>query len=708
MSTPQAVASSSSRNVIAACPHDCPDTCSMIVTVDNDKILEVRGNPDHPYTDGRLCVKINHYEERVHSTDRVMHPLKRKGAKGSGQFERITWDQAIKEISDRWKAIIAKSGPTAILPYSYLGTQGILNGLNVGDPFFNKLGATISERTFCDSGASTAYMMTVGPTPGTDPESFAHSKYIILWACNTVSTNLHHWPIIDAAKKRGAKVIVIDPMKTRTSNHADWHIQIRPGTDTALAMGMINVVIAEGLIDKDYIDNYTVGFDELAERAKDYPPEKVARITGIPADDVRKLARDYATTQPSVIRIGVAVERHRNGGQTVRALTCLPALVGAWRHVGGGILQLPIWAFPMNWGNLMRPDFITPGTRVLNQWQLGQALTGEMKLDPPIESICIYNANPLVVAPEQDKVIKGLMREDLFTVVSEHFITDTARYADIVLPATTQMEQEEIMFSWGHFYLSYNNRAIKPQGECVTNTELFRRLAKAMGMDDPFFQRSDEQMIADSMDWANPALQGITIEDLKTKGFARLKLGTPDKYLPHAEGKFPTPSGKVELKASMAAGGNFVVPVFRQGSNDHQDGSPVDPLPGYVEYENDAKYPLNIISPKNHSFLNSGYANIARQLGHAGDQYVMIHPNDAQARKIVDGGTVEVFNDTGRFRALAKVSDDVMPGVLASPLGYWASTSISGSTVNAVNSARFADLGRAPTFSECRVEVRAG
>ena len=708
MSTPQPVASSSSRNVIAACPHDCPDTCSMIVTVDNDKILEVRGNPDHPYTDGRLCVKINHYEERVHSTDRVMHPLKRKGAKGSGQFERITWDQAIKEISDRWKAIIAKSGPTAILPYSYLGTQGILNGLNVGDPFFNKLGATISERTFCDSGASTAYMMTVGPTPGTDPESFAHSKYIILWACNTVSTNLHHWPIIDAAKKRGAKVIVIDPMKTRTSNHADWHIRIRPGTDTALAMGMINVVIAEGLIDKDYIDNYTVGFDELAERAKDYPPEKVARITGIPADDVRKLARDYATTQPSVIRIGVAVERHRNGGQTVRALTCLPALVGAWRHVGGGILQLPIWAFPMNWGNLMRPDFITPGTRVLNQWQLGQALTGEMKLDPPIESICIYNANPLVVAPEQDKVIKGLMREDLFTVVSEHFITDTARYADIVLPATTQMEQEEIMFSWGHFYLSYNNRAIKPQGECVTNTELFRRLAKAMGMDDPFFQRSDEQMIADSMDWANPALQGITIEDLKTKGFARLKLGTPDKYLPHAEGKFPTPSGKVELKASMAAGGNFVVPVFRQGSNDHQDGSPVDPLPGYVEYENDAKYPLNIISPKNHSFLNSGYANIARQLGHAGDQYVMIHPNDAQARKIVDGGTVEVFNDTGRFRALAKVTEDVMPGVLASPLGYWASTSIGGSTVNAVNSARFADLGRAPTFSECRVEVRAG
>ena len=708
MSTPQAAVSSSSRSVIAACPHDCPDSCSMIVTVDKEKIIEVRGNPDHPYTDGRLCVKINHYEERVHSADRVMFPLKRSGPKGSGQFERISWDQAIKEISDRWKTIIAQSGATAILPYSYLGTQGILNGLNVGDPFFNKLGATISERTFCDSGASTAYMMTVGPTPGTDPESFAHSKYIILWACNTVSTNLHHWPFIDEAKKRGAKVIVIDPVKTRTSRHADWHIQIRPGTDTALAMGMINVVIAEGLIDKDYIDNYTVGFDELAERAKDYPPEKVARITGIAADDVRKLAREYATTQPSVIRIGVAVERHRNGGQTVRALTCLPALVGAWRHVGGGILQLPIWAFPMNWGNLMRPDWITPGTRVLNQWQLGQALTGEMKLDPPIQSICVYNANPLVVAPEQDKVIKGLLREDLFTVVSEHFITDTARYADIVLPATTQMEQDEIMFSWGHFYLGYNNRAIPPQGECVTNTELFRRLAKAMGMDDPFFQRSDEQMITDSLDWTSPALQGITIEELKTKGFARLKLGTPDKYLPHAQGNFPTPSGKVELKASMAAGGNFVVPVFRQGSNEHQDGSPVDPLPGYIEYEDDQKYPLNVLSPKNHAFLNSGYANIARQLGHAGDQYVMIHPNDAQSRKIADGGTVEVFNDVGRFRALARVTEDVMPGVIAAPLGYWASTSLSGKTVNAVNTARFADLGRAPTFSECRVEVRVG
>ncbi len=345
---------------------------------------------------------------------------------------------------------------------------------------------------------------------------------------------------------------------------------------------MMNVIISEGLVDRDYVANHTVGYEELVQRALEYPPEKCAEWTGIPADDIRKLAREYAKTQPSVIRIGVAVERHAGGGQTVRALTCLPALVGAWRKVGGGILQLPIWAFPMKWDVLMRPDWIKPGTRVLNQWLLGQALTGELKLDPPIQSVLVYNSNPLIVAPDQPKMVQGMMRDDLFTVVSEQFITDTVRYADIVLPATTQAEQLDLMFSWGHFYLSLNQKAIEPQGEAVPNTELFRRLAKAMGLTDPFFQRSDEQMALESMDWSSPMLQGVTMDLLKEKGFARLNVGSPDNYLPHAEGKFPTPSGKVELKASMAAGGNFVVPVFRQGSNEFQDGSPVDPLPHYV------------------------------------------------------------------------------------------------------------------------------
>ena len=705
---------SAQKTVLAACPHDCPDTCSMIVTVENDRVVKVRGNPDHPFTDGRLCVKVNHYEERVHHPDRVLYPLKRSGPKGSGEFTRISWQSALDEIAKRWKEIVQTHGPTAILPYSYLGTEGILNGLNVGDAFFNKLGATISERTFCDSAACTGYVMTVGPSPGTDPESFVHSRYIILWACNTISTNLHHWPFLAEAQRRGAKIVVVDPMKTRTARQADWHIPIKPGTDGALAMAMINVITAENLVDRDYVQTYTVGYEELVERAKQFPPEKVARITGIPADDIRKLAREYASTRPSVIRIGVAVERHSGGGQTVRALTCLPALVGAWRDVGGGILQLPIWAFPVKWDALMRPEWIKPGTRVLNQWKLGAALTGELKLDPPIQSLVVYNANPMVVAPEQEKIIQGLAREDLFTVVSEHFVTDTARYADIVLPATTQMEQYDIMFSWGHFYLSLNQRAIAPRGEAVPNTELFRRLAAAMGLDDPFFKRSDEEMAVESLDWSSPALAGITMEQLERNGYARLKVGTPDTYAPHAQGNFPTPSGKVELKASMAAGGNFVLPLFRQGSNEFQDGTAVDPLPTYIPPQESsdtnktlaAKYPLNILTPKNHAFLNSGYANIARQLGHAGEQYVMIHPSDARARGISEGEWIEVFNDRGRFQAEAQVSDEVRPGVIVSPLGYWASVSPGGRSANVVNASRYADLGRGPTFSDTLVEVR--
>ena len=695
------------RTVLGACPHDCPDTCSMLMDVSGDKLVGVRGNPDHPFTAGRLCVKVNHYEERVHSPDRVLHPLRRSGPKGSGQFERITWDQALSEITSRWRDIIAKDGPTAILPYSYLGTQGTLNGLNAGDPFFNKLGATISERTFCDSGACTGYIMTLGPTPGMDPESFRHSKYIVLFASNPMSTNTHMWPFIAEAQKNGAKLVVVDPVRTRSAQAADWHLAIRPGTDAALAMGMIHVIITEGLTDRDYVDNYTVGFDELAQRAAEYPPERVASITGVSPDDVRKLAREYAKTQPSAIRIGVAIERNSNGGQAVRALSCLPALVGAWRKPGGGILQLPLWAFPMDWKNLMRPDWVVPGTRVLNQWLLGQALTGELALDPPIRSLFVYNANPMVVAPEQAKIRAGLGREDLFTVVSEHFITDTARYADIILPATTQAEQFDLMFSWGHLYLTLNQPAIPPQGEAVPNTELFRRLAKAMGFDDPQFRLTDEELAARAYDWSAPALQGITLDRLKREGWARLNLPSSDQFAPHAQGGFPTPSGKVELKASMAAIGNFVLDVFRQGSNEFQDGSPVDPLPGWTPSDGGgARFPLSLISPKSHAFLNSGYGNMRRQLAHSGEQHVLIHPADAGSRGIAEGSSVRVASAAGEFTAIAKLSEDVLPGVVQAPMGYWPGAS-GGATVNAVNPARFGDLGRSPAFSDTRVEVTA-
>jgi len=699
--------------VRAACPHDCPDTCAMLVTVEDGRAVAVRGDPDHPFTRGGLCVKVNNYEQRVYSPDRVLYPLKRSGSKGSGQFERISWDEAVRTIRDRWTGIIGKYGPTAILPYSYLGTEGILNGLNVGDAFFNRLGATISERTFCDSGSCTAYFMTIGPSPGMDPESFKHSKYIILWACNTISTNLHHWPFIAEAKRNGAKLVVIDPVKTRTAREADWHIPIRPGTDAALALGLMNVLIAEDLVDHDYVQNYTTGFDELKERASAYPPEMVAKITGIPVQDIRTLAREYATTQPSVIRIGVAIERHAGGGQTVRATACLPALVGAWRRVGGGILQLPIWAFPVKWENLMRPDWIKPGTRVLNQWRLGPALLDEDKLDPPIKSLFVYNSNPAIVVPEQDKIIRGLEREDLFTVVSEQFLTDTARYADIVLPATTQLEQFDIMFSWGHLYLSLNQKAIEPLGEAVPNTELFRRLARSMGFDDRQWQRSDEEMALDALDWESPALQGITMDLLKEKGWARLNVGTPDTYAPHAAGNFLTPSGKCEFKASMAAGGNFVLPLFRQGSNEFQAGEPVDALPTYIPPRESpatnarlaAKYPLNVISPKSHAFLNSCYGNLPAQLHHAGEQVVLVNPRDAIARNIGEGSAIRIFNDRGSFEAIAKVSAEVMQGVVVAPMGYWRDLSRAKATVNALNPSAYADLGRAPTFSDTLVEI---
>ena len=397
--------------VFSACPHDCPDTCAMLTTVRDGKVIDVRGNPDHPFTQGGLCVKVNDYQNRVYSEDRVLYPMRRVGAKGAGEFERISWDEALDEISSRWNAIIDEDGPSAILPYSYLGTEGILNGLHVGDAFFNKLGAAVSERTFCDSGAITAFFMTCGPTAAVDPESFVYSKYIVLWAINTISTNLHHWPFIVEAQRRGAKVVVIDPVATRTAKKADWHIPIKPGTDAALALGMINVIIAEDLVDHDYVEKYTVGYDELAERAANFPPDVVAEITGIAADDIRTLAREFATTQPSVIRMGVAIERNASGGNAVRALSCLPALVGSWRHCGGGILHMPIWAFPVKFDDLSRADWIREGTPVINQWRLGAALTGE--LDQEVNSLFVYNANPVVMVPEQAKVLQGLAREDL-------------------------------------------------------------------------------------------------------------------------------------------------------------------------------------------------------------------------------------------------------------------------------------------------------
>jgi anaerobic selenocysteine-containing dehydrogenase len=701
------------RIVRGACPHDCPDTCAFIYDVKNGKLVDVTGDPDHPMTRGGLCVKLNGFAEHHYNPDRLLYPMRRTGTKGSGQYERISWDDALAEIKRRWTDITATYGSQAIMPHAYLGHQGTLNGLTAGDAFFNRLGSTVAEKTYCESGSSTAWIMTVGPSGGLDLESLAYAKYIIVWGMNMISTNLHAWPFILDAQKKGAKIVVIDPVRTRTAKQADWHVAIKPGTDGALALGMMNVIIAEGLVDYDYVEKYTLGFEELKARAANYPPERVAAITGIPAADIQKLAREYATTPPAAIRQGVAIERSRGGGQAIRAITCLPALVGAWRHVGGGTAEMPIWEFPTRFDRICRPDFIKPGTRVINELDLGSALNGEMPLDPPIKSLFVYNSNPVSQAPAQAKIVQGLQREDLFTVVSELFITDTARYADILLPSTMQGEQYDLMVTWGHLYMMLNQPAIAAPGECIPNVELFRRLAKTMGFDDAYWDMTDDEMLLDFYDWGSPQLQGITLDLLKQKGYMRLNVGDADKRAPHAEGNFKTPSGKCEFKASAAANGNFVVPVWRSMYEGMQPGEPIDPLPDYIPpYESAGsnpdlakRYPLSIVSPKPHAFLNTQYGNEERQRVRQGEQKILIHPTDARQRNIGNGTVVRVFNDRGAFEGPAELTEDLMPGLVMANVGYWPSLNRSGTSVNSISSDKHCTFGRAGSYSDNLVEV---
>lgn len=692
---------SGTRVVRAACAHDCPDTCAILVTVEGETATGVRGDPDHPFTRGGLCAKVNDYEKHVYHPDRVLYPLRRSGPKGSGEFERISWDEAVAEICSRFSSIVEEYGSEAIMPTSYLGNQGILNGLNVMDPFMHRLGATITERTFCTSTRGSAFLRTVGPAV-TDPEGIVHARYIVVWGHNMLSSHLHLWPFVAEARKRGAKLVVIDPYRSRTARKADWHIRIRPGTDGALALGMMNVIIAEGLTDQDYIDNYTVGFDELAARAATFPPERVEAITGIPADDIRTLAREYATTQPAVLRVGTAVENHPQGGQAFRAIFSLPALVGAWRHPGGGTHDLTLFSFPVQFDRLSRVDLIKPGTRTVNAMHLGRALTGELQLDPPIKALMVCNSNPVITVPEQNKTIAGLSREDLFTVVSDHFLTDTARFADIVLPATTILEHFDVMFSWGHLYISANNPAIEPLGEAVSNVEMFRRLAKGMGFDDDlWFSLTDEELAQQCLDWEAPALTGITLDGLCKTGWARLALPGPDEA-PFAEGGFPTPSTKVEL--AISGDTDSVVPVFRQGYTELQGDTPTPSVPDYVDEPVDPRFPLKMITPRGHSFISSQYGNMDRQLAAEQGQHVVLHPEEAERRGLVAGVDAEVFNEIGTFRAVVRIDTGVLPGVAVAPYGFWRN---GGSTPAALISGELNDLGRGPLCSATSVDVRA-
>jgi anaerobic selenocysteine-containing dehydrogenase len=588
--------------VRGACPHDCPDTCSWLVTTENGVAVKLAGDPAHPITKGGLCAKVNHYLERVYSPDRILHPLRRTGPKGDGQFERVSWDEAMAEIGPRLNQTIAEHGATAVLPFSYFGTQGLLQGMSLGNRFFAHIGASRLIRAVCGGAGSAGASGTIGTNIGMVPEDIVHSRFIILWGTNTVVTNLHLWPLIRSAKADGATVVVIDPARTRTAQAADWHVQPNPGTDAALALGMMHVIVAENLHDADYVDQYTVGFEELRGRLAEYPPARVAEICGIDADEIVRLSRAYATSRPAAIRMLMGMEHRANGAMIYRTVSCLPALVGAWRQQGGGLLYLTAGLHfqAINSAGVQMPELEDTAIRELNMVQIGRTLT-DQTLDPPIKALIVSGGNPAATMPNQQLVLEGLRRDDLFTIVHEQFLTDTARYADYVLPATTQIEHLDLMWSWGHDYISLNQPAIAPLAEAVPTTEFFRRLSRAMGLTADYLYTSDEEMISIALDSDSPILDGITQERLLKEGWARLNRTDGNRHF--ATGNFPTPSGKCEFYSEgMAAAG-------------------LDPLPGYVppaesprgNAEMAARYPLSLITAKSAlHFLNSSYANLPR------------------------------------------------------------------------------------------------
>lgn len=681
--------------VRGGCPHDCPDTCAWQVSVRDGKAVKLVGDPDHPFTHGVLCAKVSHYLERVYSQNRVLFPLRRTGLKGEGAFERVSWATALEGIAERLRQVVEDAGPTAILPYSYMGTQGLIQGSSMDRRFFARLGASRLDRTICGSTGGAGVEATLGTYTGILPQDVVHSRFIILWGTNTIVTNLHLWPLIRKAQASGAKVVVIDPIKTRTADSADWHIRPMPGTDSALALGMMHVIVEEGLYDDEYVARYTLGFRRLRERLEEYPPGRVARLTGVGSRQVVRLAREYATTPPSLIRTLVGMEHHANGAMTLRTIACLPGLVGAWRDPGGGLLHMTwsLHADALNVKALEMPELHEGGSRTINMIQLGQALT-DPSLEPPIKALIVYNSNPATTAPHQNLVLKGLERRDLFTVVLEQFLTDTARYADYVLPATTQVEHWDLLPSWGHTYLTLNRPAISPQGEALSNTEIFRRLAAHMAFDEPYLRHSDEALVRTALASDHPYLREVTFERLVKEGWAPLSL--PKDRRPFAEGGFPTPSGRCEFYAESLA---------KEGLDPLPSYTPPRPGPG-GDPKLAARYPLALLTAKSAlHILNSSYANMPRHLKAEREPLLLMHLRDATDREIEDGERVRVYNDRGEVRIHVRVGDLVRPGVVSMPSGWWASLSPGGSSANALTSDGLSDLGGGGDWHDTRVEV---
>jgi len=678
--------------VRGACPHDCPDTCALITTVENGRAIKVEGAPDHPTTRGTLCTKVARYLERTYSEQRLLHPMRRAGPKGSGRFERITWEEALDTIAARFKAIAASSdGPQAILPYSYAGTMGLLQYGSMDRRFFHKLGASLLDRTICATAGKAGYAATIGGSIGTDLEQFENARLILIWGSNPIVSNLHLWSRVQEAKRRGAKLIAIDPYRSLTAEKCHQHLALLPGTDAALALGMMHVLIAEDLLDRDYIARHTLGFEALEARVREYPPQRAAQITGLARDDIVALARDYGTIKPAVIRLNYGMQRHAGGGMAIRTAACLPALVGAWRDPAGGALLSSSGAYPVDRQALERPDLIWNHPRTINMSTIGDALL-EAK-DPRVRALYVYNSNPVAVAPESPKVVEGFSREDLFCVVHDIFLTDTADYADIVLPATTQLEQLDVLSSFGHLYVLANNPAIAPVGESKPNTEVFRLLAQKMGFEEPCFRESDEEIARHAFVAAHPHAQGLDWDLLKAEGWQRLNVPTP--FAPFAEGNFPTPSGKCEFYSETLA---------RQG---------VDPLPTYIPPRESVasnpmlahRYPLAMISPPARNALNSSFANLPVFAENEATPRLEIHPDDARARGIASGDPVRVFNDRGTLALTARVTERARRGVVVALSIWWRKLSPDGTNANMVTGQALTDLGRAATFYDCLVEV---
>ena len=683
--------------VNAVCPHDCPDTCALRVTVENGKAIKVQGNPDHPPTDGVLCTKVSRYTERTYHADRLMHPMRRVGKKGEGRFERISWDEAFRLAADRLNPIVARN-PEALLPYSYAGTMGLVQGESIAARFFHSLGASLLDRTICATAGVTGLKYTYGASVGMHLEQFENSKLILIWGSNPIVSSVHFWMRAQEARRRGAKLIAIDPYRSLTAEKCDEHIALRPGTDAALALGMIHVLIDESLIDHAYIEQYTLGFDALKARADHYSPERVAEICGIDADTVRRLAREYGTTQPAAIRLNYGMQRARGGGNAVRAVACLPSLTGAWRDPAAGLLLSSSGFAPVDGAAMMRPDLLPrkeggKPPRTINMSAIGDALChpGDAAFGPQIEALIVYNSNPVAVAPESDKVARGFAREDLFTIVLEHFQTDTADYADLLLPATTQLEHFDVHKAYGHTYVMANQPAIEPLGEARPNTDIFRGIARAMGLTEPALYESDDAIARQVIHWSHPALAHADYETLIRDSWVKANVADA----PFAQGGFPTPSGKCEFYSDrLEAEGLEPVPDY---------------LPPYESVEHApelaARYPLAMISPPARNFLNSSFVNVDSLRSPIGEPRLDIHPDDAAARQIVEGERVRVFNDRGEITLTARVTDRARPGVVVGLSIWWKKLAADGRNTNQLTSQALTDLGRAATFYDCLVDV---